>query len=440
MYFIRLVNAIENTYTRSLSNLTPDEVKKLTDREQARYQEYFKFVDLNQDNQLSPEEVNQRDALIILQNSQIPWIDDQADGSAGSKLMHHKFVVVDNRIVIVTSANFTLSDVFGDFSNSSSLGNANNLLHIDSPELAALFTEEFNLMWGDGVGGKPDSKFGLQKPVRPPQKITLGDNTITIHFSPTSPALLWIQSSNGLISETLNLANKSIDMALFVFSEQRLANTLENRHQQQVSIRALIDKQFAYRYYSEALDMMGIALGNKCRYEIDNRPWSNPVTTVGVPTLREGDLLHHKFSVIDNQIVITGSHNWSDAANHGNDETLIVINNPTIAAHYEREFARLYAKAQVGVPVKVQAQIQQEQKQCGQIKTPTSSELTPTQVVNINTADLAELETLPGVGKKLAQRIIVARQQRKFVSSQDLDKVPGISPKMIENWQGRIQF
>ncbi|WP_414752470.1 DUF655 domain-containing protein [Anabaena sp. CCY 9910] len=431
---------LENTYTRSLSNLTPDEVNKLPEREQARYQEYFKFVDLNQDNQLSPEEVNQRDALIILQNAKIPWIDDQADGSAGSKLMHHKFVVVDNRIVIVTSANFTLSDVFGDFSNSSSLGNANNLLHIDSPELAALFTEEFNLMWGDGVGGKPDSKFGLNKPVRPPQKITLGDNTITVHFSPTSHTLPWTQSSNGLINETLNLANTSIDMALFVFSEQRLANTLEKRHQQQVSIRALIDKQFAYRYYSEALDMMGIALSNKCRYEIDNRPWSNPVTTVGVPTLREGDLLHHKFSVIDNQTVITGSHNWSDAANYGNDETLIVINNPTIAAHYEREFARLYAKAQVGVPTKVQAQIQQEQKQCGQIKTPTSSELTPTQVVNINTANLVELETLPGVGKKLAQKIITARQQRKFVSSQDLDKVPGISPKMIENWQGRIQF
>jgi len=431
---------LENTYTRSLSSLTPEEVKKLPEREQARYQEYFKFVDLNQDNQLSPEELNQRDALIILQNAKIPWIDDQADGSAGSKLMHHKFVVVDNRIVIVTSANFTLSDVFGDFSNSSSLGNANNLLHIDSPELAALFTEEFNLMWGDGVGGKPDSKFGLQKPVRSPQKITLGDNSITVHFSPTSPTLPWTQSSNGLISETLNLASKSIDMALFVFSEQRLANTLEKRHQQQVSIRALIDKQFAYRYYSEALDMMGIALSNKCRYEIDNRPWSNPVTTVGVPILREGDLLHHKFSVIDNQTVITGSHNWSDAANYGNDETLIVINNPTIAAHYEREFARLYAKAQVGIPAKVQAQIQQEQKQCGQIQTPTSSELTPTQVVNINTADLAELETLPGVGKKLAQKIIIARQQQKFVSSQDLDKVPGISPMMIENWEGRIQF
>lgn len=81
--------------------------------------------------------------------AQIPWIDDQADGSAGSSLMHHKFVIVDNRIVIITSANFTLSDTSGDFTNPNTLGNANNLLQIDSPELASLFTEEFNVMWGD---------------------------------------------------------------------------------------------------------------------------------------------------------------------------------------------------------------------------------------------------------------------------------------------------
>ena len=46
---------------------------------------------------------------------------------------------------------------------------------------------------------------------------------------------------------------------------------------------------------------------------------------MGVPILPKGDLLHDKFAVIDNKTVITGSHNWSEAANHGNDETLIVI-------------------------------------------------------------------------------------------------------------------
>ncbi|ACC81119.1 phospholipase D/Transphosphatidylase [Nostoc punctiforme PCC 73102] len=242
---------LENTYSRPWSSLTSAEVSKLDKREQERYNEFRKFIDINQDNQLSPAEINQRDALIILQNAKIPWIDDRADGSAGSSLMHHKFVIVDNRIVIITSANFTLSDTYGDFTNSNTLGNANNLLEIDSPELASLFTEEFNIMWGDGPGGKPDSRFGLEKPIRSPKKITLNQTTITVQFSPTSPTEPWSNSSNGLIGKTLDSATKSVDMALFVLSDQRLANILENRHQQNVQIRALIEPQFAYRPYKD---------------------------------------------------------------------------------------------------------------------------------------------------------------------------------------------
>ncbi|WP_373530737.1 DUF655 domain-containing protein [Nostoc sp.] len=426
---------LENIYSRPWSSLTSAEVAKLDKREQERYQEFRKFIDINQDNQLSPAEINQRDALMVLQNAKLPWIDDQADGSAGSSLMHHKFVIVDDRTVIITSANFTLSDTSGDFTNSSSLGNANNLLQIDSPELASLFTEEFNIMWGDGPGGEPDSQFGLQKPMRLPKQITLGNTQITVQFSPTSPTQPWSNSSNGLIGKTLDSATKSINMALFVFSEQRLADILEKRHQQSVEIRALIEPQFAYRPYSELLDMMGVALSNKCKYELDNHPWSNPITTVGVPVLPKGDLLHHKFGVIDSQTVITGSHNWSDAANNGNDETLIVIESPIVAAHYVREFARLYAKVKPGLPSGIQEKIKLEQTRCSQIKTSSSTELKTIKKVNINTASIEELATLPGVGKKLAQQIIISRQQQKFTSLQDLERVPGVRARTLEKWR-----
>ena len=433
---VRLI--LEHNYSRPWSSFTSAEIANLEKREQERYQDFRKFVDINKDNQITSAEISQRDSLAIVQDAQIPWIDDTADGSKGSRLMHHKFVVVDHRFVIITSANFTLSDTSGDFTNSSSLGNANNLLKVDSPELAKLITEEFNIMWGERVGGKLDSKFGLQKPLRKSQTITLNNSKITVNFSPISPTEPWVDSANGLISKTLSASKKTVDLALFVFSDQQLANILEERHDQNVQVRALIEPQFAYRSYSEALDMMGFALSENCKYEVDNHPWKNPISTVGVPILAKGDLLHHKFAVIDNQTVITGSHNWSEAANNGNDEILVVIENPTVAAHYQREFDRLYGTIKPGLTANIQAKIDQQVKQCPQIQKPSSLTSSITHKINLNTATQAELETLPGVGKKLSERIIIARQQQKFTSLEDVDKIPGISAKILAEWEEMI--
>ena len=432
---------LENTYNRPWSDFTAAEVAKLPARERDRYKEGVKLIDRNGDNQLTPDEINQWDAIAILRNAKIPILDDTADGSKGSGLMHHKFVVVDGRTLIVTSANFTTSDMHGDLTVSQTRGNANNLLKIEDSQLAELFTQEFNIMWGDGPGGKPDSRFGVKKPFRPAQPVKLGSTTVTVQFSPTSTTQPWSQTSNGLIGQTLSTATKTVDLALFVFSEQSLANLLETNHQQGVQVRGLIDPGFAYRYYSEALDMLGVSLANKCEYEPNNRPWSNPIATVGIPQLPKGDVLHHKFGVVDGQTVITGSHNWSEAANTHNDETLLVIHSPMVAAHFEREFERLYAKAVLGVPLAVQQKIQAQKQECPQIteakekNVPTAGEL-----VNLNTATLEELVTLPGVGPKLAQQIIAARQQKPFTSLEDLDRVSGVGPSLLQKLEGRVIF
>lgn len=429
---------LENTYNRPWSELTAPDVGKLAARDRLRYSELKQLSDLNRDGELSTEEISQGDAVLILRQANVPLIEDTADGSAGSNLMHHKFVVVDNHTLIVTSANFTSSDIHGDITNPQSTGNANNLLQIDSLELASLFTDEFNLMWGDGVGKLPDSKFGINKPFRPARQVQVGNIAVDVQFSPNSATLPWSQSTNGLIGKTLNTSTQSVDIALFVFSEQRLANILESEHESGVQIRALIDPDFIYRPYSEALDMMGVSLANDCKHEADNHPWQNAIATVGVPQLLKGDLLHHKFAVIDRQTVIAGSHNWSQAANNGNDEALLVIHSLIVAAHYEQEFERLYSNAQLGLPDSLQQKIQKSQKQCPSVQTNVSAQLAAK--VNLNTATEAELAALPGVGEKLAQRIIQARQQKPFTSLSDLDRVPGVGSKLLQRVGDRITW
>ncbi|MGB5917155.1 MAG: phospholipase D-like domain-containing protein [Phormidesmis sp.] len=289
------------------------------------------------------------EALQILANGQIAQIDDTADGSAGSGLMHHKFMVVDRQQVVTGSANFTYSGIHGDADVLESRGNANVLLKMESDAISQLFTQEFNRMWGDGPGGSLDSQFGLQKAPFVAQSVALPNSTLTLQFSPLSATQPWLQSGNGLIARVLSQSARSIDLALFVFSDQLIANQLERQSETGTKVRALIDPGFVYRDYSEALDMLGVAIPNqRCQMEAGNRPWARPIQSVGMPKLPAGDKLHHKFAVVDDATVIVGSQNWSHAANSNNDETRLVIQNKTVAAHFSREFDRLYQNPLIG--------------------------------------------------------------------------------------------
>ncbi|WP_156135167.1 ComEA family DNA-binding protein [Arthrobacter sp. L77] len=54
-------------------------------------------------------------------------------------------------------------------------------------------------------------------------------------------------------------------------------------------------------------------------------------------------------------------------------------------------------------------------------------------IIDINTATLAQIETLPGVGPVLGQRIIDWRDEHgPFAQAADVDAVPGIGPALLE--------
>ena len=63
------------------------------------------------------------------------------------------------------------------------------------------------------------------------------------------------------------------------------------------------------------------------------------------------------------------------------------------------------------------------------------------QIVNLNTADAATLDTLPRIGPAMAARIIRWREDNgRFTSVEDLLAVPGIGDKMLESLRDLVSI
>ena len=344
---LRVRVVLENTYSQPWSALHPADLEP----HQRHRVEQLRALGLG-------------DAVAILQRGHVPILDDTADGSAGSGLMHHKFVVVDRRLVVTGSANFSPSCIHGDPDDPLSRGNVNHLLRFSSAPLAALFAAEFDRMWGDGPGGATDSRFGLAKEEEGAHTVQLGATRVTVLFAPHHPE----DPRQGLrlLAQWLSEARQRVDLALFVFSAQGLADTLQHLQQRGVVLRLLSDPGFAYRSYSEVLDLLGLSMADRrCRLETGQQAWNQPLTTIGIPRLAPGDKLHHKLAVIDDRTVITGSFNWSPSAAHQNDETLLRIESPALAAHMRREVDRLWRGAELGITPRLQRRLARTQLFCG---------------------------------------------------------------------------
>jgi phosphatidylserine/phosphatidylglycerophosphate/cardiolipin synthase-like enzyme len=67
-------------------------------------------------------------------------IDVRLDGNPRG--MHHKVILIDERIVITGSYNF---------SNNAKTRNDENTLIIHNPEMVALFREEFERVWEEAI-------------------------------------------------------------------------------------------------------------------------------------------------------------------------------------------------------------------------------------------------------------------------------------------------
>jgi len=223
-----------------------------------------------------------------------------ADGPKSS--MHDKFIIFDRQIVWTGSTNLTESGIFK---------NNNNVLVIQSARLAQIYERQFQELW--------DGKFGTKK------TSWVGDQSLIIE---NTPVQVYFSPEDHLMNHLIPLvqgAKKSIRLMAFSFTNDSLGDALLERMKAGVDVKGIIETQDSDS--KDSLFSRFFCAGMAVR--LDGNPSS----------------YHHKVMVIDSQVVITGSANFTHSGDARNDENTLVITDPAIARLYLDEFKRTWAEA-----------------------------------------------------------------------------------------------
>lgn len=220
----------------------------------------------------------------------------------------------------------------------------------------------------------------------------------------------------SIIIKNIDDSKEFINIAMYTFTDREIAQAIIRAKDRGVDIKIYLDRSQVNAKYS------------KSRYFVNN-------AIEGIKISSNNYIMHNKFAVIDNKIVITGSYNWTASAGERNDENLLIIDDKNIIEKYQNQFNNLWNN-------KYNLERYQELiSEAGIISLPTpeTSKETPTpsgKVININIASLKELDELWGVGKVIAQNIINYREAcGGFKTPEEIKLVDGIADKKWDKWK-----
>jgi len=190
-------------------------------------------------------------------------------------LMHQKILVIDESLVFIGSANFTMSSL---------LMHDNLIIGFKSPQIAKFLTSKTPL-----YSGTFSSMVGGQQ--------------IDIWLLP--------DFQNKALTRILQLienASTSIEIAMFTFTHPLLVESLIKAKNRGVKINLAIDFHSKNGVSKSAIDKL-----KKERIDV----FSN----------RSIKLCHHKYILIDNHILVCGSANWTKAAFTKNYDCFLILYN-----------------------------------------------------------------------------------------------------------------
>jgi phosphatidylserine/phosphatidylglycerophosphate/cardiolipin synthase-like enzyme len=222
-------------------------------------------------------------AVQALLEADVPLLGDRREG-----LMHDKFMVIDRSEVWLGSMNYTYSGVYED---------NNNLLGVRSEKLAASYLAEFDEMF----------------------EVDFGDSHLEVLFSPDDGV------SDRLVS-IIRKAEQSIDFMAFSFTSDNLGKVIRDGWDRGLEVKGVMDA-----------DQIAFNIGTE--YDLFKQDEMDVYLDGG------SGQMHHKVIIIDGEIVITGSYNFTRSAETRNDENVVLIYDEDIAGFFLQEFERVYRQA-----------------------------------------------------------------------------------------------
>ncbi len=228
----------------------------------------------------------------------------QVMGDRREGLMHNKFVVIDRYEVWTGSTNLTVGGLYR---------NDNNLIRIRSTRLAENYTREFEEGFIDdnfGTNGSADTPYPV---------LTVEGTRLEVYFSPDDDPI-------DRLLELVEGAQESVYFMAFSYTSDDLSSAMLSRAQVGVTVAGVFERS---QYNSNT------------GTEFDN------LRGAGLAVRLDGNSndMHHKVIIIDEEIVITGSYNFTASAENRNDENVLVVFNAEVAAQYLEEFWRVYEMA-----------------------------------------------------------------------------------------------
>lgn len=232
--------------------------------------------------------------------------------SGAGHLMHSKYIVRDAASVWMGSANFT---------NDAWSVQDNNIVTVDSADLANYYLTDFNELWQNGtIRGTGKDDFG---------RVHIDADIVDVLFSPGEGPRIGEELASLIAS-----AEKKISLASMVISSQPVLQALSNAIDKDIELSGVYDgpeMNNVIRDWEKNLanGRDKIDLWQKVSEKLVAKH-SNPYSTGGVH-----NFMHNKLIVVDGSSMATGSFNFSLNAER-NAENILFIQSEALSKQYKK--------------------------------------------------------------------------------------------------------